>query len=89
MKIRLILQRLRRFSVNRVKKTRLGCSIVLHIKAYIYLCVVNKLVSNVTAAILDSLRAEVRVSIPASVGTVCVACSRRGMLHSGCCDNSN
>lgn len=61
----------------------------LHTGAYIYLCIVNKLVSNVFAAILSSFVGEVSIRIPASVGRVCVTCSWRGMLHSGCCDNSH
>lgn len=56
----------------------------LHIKAYIYFCVVNQLVCNVTAAVLDGLSREIRVRVPASVGSVSVGCRRRGVLHSGC-----
>lgn len=89
-----ILQCLNKFSVNQVKKTSPVCSFVsllkdLHTGAYIYLCVVNKLVSNVFAAISSSVAREISITIPASVGRVCVTCSRGGMLHSGCCDNSH
>lgn len=85
--IRFLLESMEIFT--QAKKIRSGYTAVSHIKAYIYLCVVNKLVSDVTAAIFDSLRAEVRVRVPASVGSVCIACTRRGMLHSGCCHNSH
>lgn len=89
-----ILQCLNKFSVNQVKKTSPVCCFAsllkyLHTGAYIYLCVVNKLVSNVFAAILCSFGGEVSIRIPASVGRVCITCSWRGMLHSGCCDNSH
>lgn len=92
--IHCILQCLNQFSVNQVKKTSPVCfstSLLkyLHIGAYIYLCVVNKLVSNVFAAILSSFGGKGSIRIPASVSRVCITRSRRGMLHSGCCDNSH
>lgn len=64
------------------------CLLVL-IKSYIYLCVVNQLVSNVTALILDCLIWEISIRIPVPAGNVSVGCSRRSMLNSGCGDNAN
>lgn len=79
---------------NQVREAIHECFVVLpqkylYIMAYIYLYVMNKLVSYVVAAIFYGLRGEVRVAVPASVGGVCVACGRRSMLHSGCCDDSH
>lgn len=50
---------------------------------YIYFRIVNQLVSNVPAAILDSLRGQISIWVPASVGGVSVRCTRRGMLDPG------
>lgn len=61
----------------------------LYIMAYIYLYVVDKLVSYVVTAFFFGLRGEVRVAVPASVGGVCVVPSRGSVLHSGCCDDSH